>query len=200
MDPSQNPSSLNCELRIIRAKNLDFLTTGNLFVRYYLLNQNNQRIQLNTREIPLSSMIDPFWNELISLECSGAKNVTDKLSRQSVVFELRWRNTNSILGNIIGSKLLGRAEISWMEVLESKELSIEKWVTTISKNSRIFEGLKPAALQIGMKITVPGTVDTSKRRNKIIRSRNWNECGCKHGGCNDRDDDIFTLAAALEVF
>ncbi|XP_026437694.1 uncharacterized protein LOC113335890 [Papaver somniferum] len=201
MDSSERfPSVVNCELRILRAKNLDFLTNGAVFVRYFIQNENNERIQLNTREIPVTPMCDPYWNASVSLECSGDKDVIDKLSRQSIVFELRWRNTKSVFGSITGSKLLGITEVSWASILESTELSIEKWVTTIPE-SRLFDGLKPASLQIGMKVTMPNIDDTLKRKNQIRpSSKNWKECGCKHGGCTDRDEDVFAVAATLDAF
>ncbi|KAI3966961.1 hypothetical protein MKX01_040602 [Papaver californicum] len=192
MDSCEKCSSLNCELRIIRAKNLDVSTSGTLFVRYYILNENNQRIRLNTREVPASSMCDPCWNESISLECSRDEDVIDKLSQQSVVFELRLRSAKSIFGR---SKVLGTAEISWLQVLESTELSIEKWIPAISKNNSISKGSKPVSLRIGMKIHTLGNKSQAR-----FSSKNWKECGCKHGGCTDTNEDVFAVAATLEVF
>ncbi|KAL6220082.1 hypothetical protein ACLB2K_007839 [Fragaria x ananassa] len=62
-------SSLSCDLRIIQAKNIEFLkTTGNLFVRYYLSAGDGKRVSLNTQEISAKS--DHIWNESISLECN----------------------------------------------------------------------------------------------------------------------------------
>ncbi|XP_026395808.1 uncharacterized protein LOC113290415 [Papaver somniferum] len=198
MDTCEKCSSLNCELRIIKAKNLDFSTSGTISVRYYILNENNDRIRLNTREVPSSSMYDPCWNESISLQCSRDRDVIDKLSQQSMVFELRSRTSKSIFGR---SKVLGTAEISWLQVLESPELSIERWVPTISKHNSISEGSKPASLRIGMKITVPETIHTLKNKSQArFSSKNWKECGCKHGGCTDTNEDVFAVAATLEVF
>ncbi|XP_026437739.1 uncharacterized protein LOC113335951 [Papaver somniferum] len=198
MATCENCSSLNCELRIIRAKNLDFSTNGTLFVRYYILNETSERIRLNTREVASSSVCDPCWNHSISLECSRDKDVIDKLSQQTIVFELRSRSTKSIFGR---SKVLGTAEISWLEVLESTELSIEKWVPTISKSNSISDNSKPASLQIGMKITVPETIHTLKNKSQTrFSTKNWKECGCKHGGCTDTNEDVFAVAATLEVF
>ncbi|XP_026437693.1 uncharacterized protein LOC113335889 [Papaver somniferum] len=198
MDSCEKCSSLSCELRIIRAENLDFSTNGTVFVRYYIMNENNERIRLNTREVPSSSVSDPCWNESISLECSRDRDVIDKLSQQSILFELRSRNSKSIFGR---SKVLGTAEISWLEVLESTELSIEKWVPAILKNNNNSESLKPASLQIGMKITVPKTIHTLKNKSQArFSSKNWKECGCKHGGCTETNEDVFAVAATLEVF
>ncbi|KAF6149134.1 hypothetical protein GIB67_025990 [Kingdonia uniflora] len=197
MSTSQDLSPLNCELRIIRARNLDFISRGKLFVRYYLQSGNNKRVRLSTREIPSTS--EPYWNESISLECFGGKEALDKLKHQSVVFELRWRNAKpTIFGTVSKSKLLVSAEMAWKEVLESSELSVEKWVTTKVWPSRsILEGLKPPAVQIGMKVSVPGTLLELPKRRKDVSLTHWNKCGCKNGECNGRDEDIFALAAVL---
>ncbi|XP_010269241.1 PREDICTED: uncharacterized protein LOC104605969 [Nelumbo nucifera] len=193
----QNLSWLNCQLRIIRAKNLDFISTGNLFVRFYLSAGNNGRVRLNSREIP-STSDDPYWNESFSLECFGTQDPMEVFKQQTVTFELRWRSKAPILGKIGGSKLLGRAEIAWKDVLDSPNLAIERWVTTIPTNSRVLEGLKPPALQIEMTIRMPGTPEIAKQ-GREARSTRWSECGCKHGDCSGGDDDIFALAAALEA-
>ncbi|XP_010268127.1 PREDICTED: uncharacterized protein LOC104605185 [Nelumbo nucifera] len=199
MGAPQNLPYLNCELRIIRAKNLEFIPAGNLFMRYYLSARNNERVRLNSQEIP--STASPCWNESISLECFGSQDCVEELKQQTVVFELRWRSTAPILGRIGGSKLLGKAEVAWKDVFESPELAIEKWVTTIPESRRrrsLLQGLKPPALQIGMKVRIPEAKEMVKRKMDA-RSTRWSECGCKHGGCNGGDDDIFALAAALEA-
>ncbi|KAF5186381.1 Transmembrane gamma-carboxyglutamic acid protein like [Thalictrum thalictroides] len=194
MDASQNLSSFNCELRIIRAKNTEFISEGNLFVRYYLVTDNDKRIRLNSREIPTTS--DPCWNQSIVLECLGTANAMDKLKQQSIVFELRWRKTN-LFRKFSGSKLLFKAEVGWKDVFNSAELSILKWVTSPKTCEYVPEGLKPPALQIEMKIHDTRTLHMPKRCH--MRSTKWNECGCRNGACNGRDEDVFALAAALHV-
>ncbi|KAJ4965092.1 hypothetical protein NE237_016941 [Protea cynaroides] len=189
-----------CELRVIEAKNLEFITTGKLFVRCYLCTGNNERTRLNGREISATS--HPYWNDSVSLECSAANDhYMDELKQQSVMFELRWRNNSPILGRISGSKLLGRAVVSWKDVLESSELAIQKWVSMDSVNSHDLEGLKPPALHIGMKLGVPCMAEMVKRRRDVALMR-WNNCGCRHGSCcacNIADPELFALAAAIEV-
>ncbi|XP_077214122.1 uncharacterized protein LOC143848966 [Tasmannia lanceolata] len=187
-------SSLQCELRIIRAKNIEFVPAGNLFVRCYLITGNGKRIRLNSREIP--SMFDPYWNEFIMLECGGGANATEELKQQSVVFELRWRNNTSVLGRIVGSKLLGRAEIPWEDVLESTNMSMEKWVTVSTASSALI-GLKPPALEVGMKIRVPKVMEKASRRTMASSKRKG--CGCRDGDCCRRYEDMFAIGAAIEV-
>ncbi|KAF9623774.1 hypothetical protein IFM89_005281 [Coptis chinensis] len=197
MGASQNLSPLICELKVIRAKNLEFVSTGNLFLRYHLLTGNDKRIRLKIQEVP--STCDLYWNESTTLECLGAEDTMNKLKQQSVVFELRWRKPSTMFGKFgVGSKLLFRTEIAWKDVLNSTNLSIEKWITSAKTSKFVPEGLKPPALQISMNIQDPRTLKIPKRSH-AVRSINGNVCGCKNGECNGRDDDIFALAAALDV-
>ncbi|KAK9096861.1 hypothetical protein Sjap_022358 [Stephania japonica] len=200
---SESHSFLNCEIRIVRAKNLAFAANkGTLFVRYYLKTENNRRIRLNSREI--QSVSDPCWNEAMSLECSGSEDAIEKLKQQTVVFELRWRKTAStgLLGKFGGSELLLRAEVAWKDVVESAELSIEKWVyaATSDRKCCVSEDAKPPALQIGMKVVVPKDAELVRRRREVMLRKCSSKCGCRHGEyCSGGDDDLFALAAALEA-
>ncbi|XXG70681.1 hypothetical protein AAC387_Pa07g0110 [Persea americana] len=184
------PWALSCQLTILRAKNLELAPTGNLFIRYYLLDGNNERIKLNSGEVASTS--DPIWNENVSLECHGPNDPAAGLRLQSVVFELRWRSTSPLLGRIVRSKLLGRAEISWNDVLESNGMLMEKWVT-LARMSSIVVGLKAPALQVRMEV---GVLEKVKKR--APGSISWKECSCRHCAYG-RDEEIFAIAAALPV-
>jgi hypothetical protein len=186
-------SSLTCNLTIMQAKNVDFQSTGTLFVRYYLSAGNNKRIRLDTREI--SSKSDLCWNESFSLDCFGSQDSMDSLNQQNVVFELRRRNKVPVLGRIGGSQLLGRAEIPWKEVCESPNMEMEKWVTMGHVGIS-----KPPKLQVAMKVQVPAMVEKGRRRNGNVKKWDDERCGCKdfHGYCCE-DYDVFALAA-LEAF
>ncbi|KAK9904448.1 hypothetical protein M0R45_000673 [Rubus argutus] len=166
-------SSLACELRVIQAKNIEFIkTTGNLFVRYHLSAGGNKSIRLNTREISTKS--DHIWNESISLECNG----TDSFLQETVVFELRWRNTVPVFGRIgdhnfwAGQRFHGK-----------KCSSRQTWNWT------------------GIKVGIQAEVGMEKRRQR--RAKKWDECGCEDGhgyDCSHSYYDIFALAAVLEAF
>ncbi|XP_059639628.1 uncharacterized protein LOC132282002 [Cornus florida] len=198
MDALQYLSSLSCELRIIRAKNMEFVkSTGHLFVRCYLSAGNNKRVRINSQEI--SSKSDLFWDESFSLECAGTKDSMDMLVQGSVVLELRWRSTVPVLGKLGGSRLLGRGEIPWKTVFESPEMEIEQWFSLVPMSRRVHEDVKPPALQVWMKVRVPATIETVPRR-KNGRLTKWDECGCMAGGCRCADYEIFALAAALDAF
>ncbi|KAJ7945399.1 C2 domain protein [Quillaja saponaria] len=189
MDASQ--PSFSFELRIIRAKNTEFKSIENLFVRVYFSAGNKKKIQLNTQKV---SKFDPFWNESFAFDCFGTQDTMKNLKQESVVFELRRRNTTW------GSQLLGRAEVPWKTVLESPNMELEEyWVTMVSTKN------KPPKLQVSLKIQVPAVMDDLKNRlnrNDHSRHQKWDhECGCKDGhGCSTKDYDIFAIAAALEAF
>ncbi|XP_031268521.1 uncharacterized protein LOC116127041 [Pistacia vera] len=204
--PPQYLSSLSCELRIIKAKNIEFnksISKGGLFVRYYLSAGNNKRIQLNTKEISPSSG-NLIWNESFSLECLGSEDSISNLKQQSVVFELRWRRTTpSFLGKKCKSQLLGRAEISWEKVLESPKMEIENWVVMPSKqsnNTRVYnEDVKPPSVQVAMKVEVPKLVEM-KRNERLKKRGHHEECGCGDGGAfHCVDYELFALVGALEA-
>ncbi|ESR41426.1 hypothetical protein WN944_023686 [Citrus x changshan-huyou] len=197
----RNLSSLSCELRIIKAKNTEYLksTSGSLFVRYYLSAGNNKRIKLNSQEISSDSNL--IWNESFSLECLGTEDSIKELKQQRVVFELRWRKSSAnFLGKKSKSQLLGRAEVQWNKVFESPNMEIENWVMMVPKiNNRVCEDVKPPSLQVAMKVGAPKMVEMEKNiRND--RLKKWDECGCANGkACNCSDYEVFALMAALEA-
>ncbi|KAL5556334.1 hypothetical protein UlMin_038570 [Ulmus minor] len=200
MGASQKFSTLSFEVKIIQAKSVESISRGYLFVRCYLPAGGKKRIQLNTREIPTKS--DHVWNDFFSLECSTGTESSIDLEHESLVLELRWRNTVPILGKIGGSKLLGRAEIPWKEVLESPNMVLDKWVSTVSSGNRVLEGIKPPKLQVVIGVGVPAKAETETARRRRSMAENWDECGCKDRhvfGCDNDEYDIFALTAAIEL-
>ncbi|XP_059310038.1 uncharacterized protein LOC132061201 [Lycium ferocissimum] len=197
-------SSINCEIQIIRARNIEQSSLGksNLFVRCYLPTGNNHRVKLNSQEI--SSKSDLFWDETFSLDCMGNQDSINMMKQGTVHFELRSRKYIPLLGkNIVGSQLLGKAEIPWKRVFESTEMELEEWAIFIatSKNN---EDVKPPAVKIAMKLKVNEAIKVEKN-DKLRRS--WDEscsckgyCGCNSGSIFSADDyDIFAFGAALDA-
>ncbi|KDP46843.1 hypothetical protein JCGZ_24052 [Jatropha curcas] len=202
---SQSPSSFSFEIEVLQAKNLELKSHGHLFVRYYLSSGNNKRIKLQTNEI--SSKSNLFWNESFSLECLGTEDSINSLKKESVVFELRWRNTtNSFLGKINGgSKLLGRAQIPMDTIFESPKMEMEKWVMMLSENKScavLDDDVKPPSVKIAMRVRGAEMVikEQKKKKKKKRNGRLSDGCGCcKDSGCKCQDYEIFALVGAFEA-
>ncbi|CAN1814270.1 hypothetical protein LINPERHAP1_LOCUS27084 [Linum perenne] len=211
MGPStsyDHPQQLSCEIAIHQSKNVEDKPHGNLFVRYYLSSgnsNNNNRIQLETREIPSSSG-HLSWNESFSLDCSGTQDSINDLKSSSVAFELRWRpsSRSSILGCRAGSKLVGSGEVMWRSVMESSGMEIETWVVMCPKNSKRCDGVKPPSVKIGMRVVSVPT-STEKKNENYDSNKKKNEsyecgCSCRHSGYHSCGDyDALALVAAFEA-
>ncbi|PWA85355.1 C2 calcium/lipid-binding domain, CaLB [Artemisia annua] len=140
---------------------------------------NNKRVRLESRKVSPNGSFS--WNESFSSDCK-------------VVLELRWRrNTSSVFR---GSKLLGRAEVSWRGVFESPNMEMERWLMMITKNKDV----NAPYVRIVMKIETPNGVAFVERKKK----NKWDEsCGCSHGDfCNSAclDSELFVIGAALDAF
>ncbi|KAI7746501.1 hypothetical protein M8C21_026239 [Ambrosia artemisiifolia] len=152
MDALKALSSLNFELKIMNAKNIQLAnSSGYLFVRCYLSAGNNKRVRVDSREV--SSNGDLSWNESFSLECKGANQSIDMITHGTIVLELRWRSNSIALFR--RSQLVGRAEVSWRDAFESPNMEIKKWVMMESTK----KGLKASSVCVGMKIEVPSSED-----------------------------------------
>ncbi|XP_015073116.1 uncharacterized protein LOC107017388 [Solanum pennellii] len=203
MENTHDFSSISCEIQIIRARNIEQISSlgkNNLFVRCYLpTGNNNQRFKLNTQEI--SSKSNLFWDESFSLDCMGTQDSINMMKQGTINFELRSRRYVPLLRkNIGGSQLLGKVEIPWRRVFESTRMEIEEWAIFMTTSKNINEDVKPPAVKIAMKVKVN---ETTTKINKLRRS--WDEsCSCK-GYCECKssifsldDYDIFALGVALD--
>ncbi|KAK9670449.1 hypothetical protein RND81_13G202900 [Saponaria officinalis] len=219
-------SCMKCELRVIAAKNIKTNLKCSFFIRCYISGANNRRIQLNTKEIMSTKIVDDdnnddddylFWNEIFSLECNGAQNSINNLKEENIVFELRQRNTNpnflTKLGGSSSSVLLARAEIPWKGVFDAPGMETLRWVSMTSAEKVKCEEccmtpLLPPALQVGVKVE---TLDLSrkmsseetKRRRRLERLKNWDGCGCSLGDggcCSCVDNELLFVGECLEHF
>ena len=179
MEETRPRCSVHLKLDVVGATNIHALLDhhlygckGSLFVRYYL----NKKISVNTKEVEFCP--DPHWGETFSLECEG-KGVDEMLSNsESVVFEMRWRRRRrEIFGRSAKSKVLGRVEVSWEELLSSPTLSLNKWFPLMGKDDLM---LTTPALKIAMSVTVETFPDEKEReeRRRRLRSLERDECGC----------------------
>ncbi|XP_062118482.1 uncharacterized protein LOC133832112 [Humulus lupulus] len=224
VSPQRFSSHLSLEVKIIEAINVESRSKGILFVRYYVVGGNSKRkIGLKTKEISMKNDDDQnhVWNESFSLECSfttGGHTRTDmitKLKQESFVFELRWRK-RSIFSHFCGSKLLGRAEILWKEVIidDSPNMVLEKWVDIVNSGTGSGGGdkvidngvVKSAKLKVEIRVRVLIKEEVlEKRRAKMgMKKKNWDDCECKSGhhlcSCTCEDYHVFALATTFEAF
>ncbi|XP_058781541.1 uncharacterized protein LOC131655747 [Vicia villosa] len=189
--------SFSCELKIIQARNVEFIkSTKNLFARFYLPIGNNKRIKLNSKNV--STKLVPFWDESFNLDCSCPQEFLENLNQQSLVLELRQRK-------MFGSQLIGKGEIPWKVILESQNMELKKWLKMdlVSGSDCKEVMLTTPEVEVEIKVKVSSVAEMEKQNNK--KFNNWNECGCKNGHdhnawCNAEDCDIFALGAALEAF
>ncbi|XP_070030574.1 uncharacterized protein LOC142166332 [Nicotiana tabacum] len=194
MDNSQIYSSISCEIQIIRARNVEQIRSlgGCLFVRCYLSAGEKQRVQIKTQEILSKS--DLSWNESFSLDCLGNEESINMLKQGSVVFELRSRKVVPVFGKVGGSKIMGRAEVPWRSVFESKNMEIVEWAIIMdSKKRNLHEDVKPMAVQISMKVGVKETKKVQKNDNTM------DKCGCNSTIFSAEDNEVFALGAALDA-
>lgn len=163
------------------------LPSGKLFIRYYVYIGGGRRIRIDTREI--SSASDPHWDEKSSLECVVPSNSVKKaICAHNVVFELRWRRDKSCFGMKAKSKVLGRAEVAWEDML------VEKRVSFVMENPlRVTEGCKPPSLLVRMGIKVRDLELREKRREK------HKECNCESCGWIGSEEDMFVAATAATM-
>lgn len=148
---------------------------------------------------PIKIWLDHL-DQTFSLDCLGTDQESIKWLKQgTLVFELRWRSTAApFIGRIQGSKLIGRAEVPWINVFDSTNMEIEKWVVMILQKRRVYDDvINSTALQIAMKIQES---DKAMERKKVNEGR-WDKgCGCMDGGCNSCVDyEFFSIEAALEA-
>ncbi|PON32307.1 C2 domain containing protein [Parasponia andersonii] len=182
-------SSLTLELKIIEATNIESKPRGNLYVRYYLSGEDKKKkVRFKTKEI--STRNDLVWNQSFSLDCCGTGHQgfidVAKLKQEILVFELRWRKRVPLLGRLTfgGSKLLGKAEIAWKEVIESPNMVLDKWVTIVNSvgGDRALEGVvKPAKLKVEIRVRVWKAEEILENRRVRMGKKNWDECGCQNG-------------------
>ncbi|XP_051144027.1 uncharacterized protein LOC127260352 [Andrographis paniculata] len=177
---SYTSSSITIELKLIKARNIEPKSPSQeLFVRCYLPNgSNNGRSRIDSQVIPSQSKF-PTWDQTFSLCCSGTRESIKSLEREVVVFELRCRTrVPTCIGCMIkkGSKLVGRAERPWKDIVEAGEIGREEWVVMIPKNGWIDCGdVKPPAVKMAIK--VKELIQENKKGIHEIRLDG--SCGCK---------------------
>ncbi|KAF8089294.1 hypothetical protein N665_0510s0009 [Sinapis alba] len=192
-------SSLKCEVRVVEARNVEIKSQAStLFVRFYLSAGHNRKIEVNTREIcPKSENL--IWDQSFGLECQGDEEAVEELKQQRVVFELRRRKTASFLRKSSRSEVVGRGEVSWASVFESRGMEMERFVVMSQSKTPVFGDESPVLLKIGLK--VQGL--EMKMLNKMLINKKEKLCACCYssrdcGSCSCLDYEAFALACALD--
>ncbi|KAL7131545.1 hypothetical protein ABFS83_12G010400 [Erythranthe nasuta] len=185
------PFSVDLELKIIRARNIDLKSCAELFVRCYLYaGSNKTRVKIDSEKI--SSKSDLTWNQTFSLNCTGTKETIKSLENGTITFELRRRiSAPPLIGRMMaGSKLVARADMRWNDVVAEKGLEIEKWVVMVPEKSgrRVCDdAVKPPAVLIAAEV--------KEREVKRSSERKCGDCNDYCVGC-----EYFAIGAALEAF
>ncbi|XP_010527611.1 PREDICTED: uncharacterized protein LOC104804926 [Tarenaya hassleriana] len=185
-------SSLNCELKILQARNVEINSPSNLFVRFYLSAGNNRKIELNSEEICTESDF-LVWNQSFSLGCQGSEAAIEELKQEGIVFELRRRKPSSYFRKLSRSELVGRGEVSWKSVYESKGLEMERWVVMGPAKDRILEDGKPPSLKIYLKVEASQMAKEKTEKKKQRYSEDLCGCGRDCETCNCADYEALFL-------
>ncbi|KAJ8480557.1 hypothetical protein OPV22_024284 [Ensete ventricosum] len=189
-------SHLRCEIKVDRLSNFYLDLPGNLSIRYFVVAGSGRRIRVDTREVPATS--NPRWAETATIECQGAADpVGELLQPHKVVFELRWRRRGgaSFLGGFAGTKLLGRAEVAWKEVVASPDVASKRCVRFAAVSSELC-GLEPPSLSVEMK----AEVTEAPKMQRIGRSLAMEERGCRSRDWAASEEEIVLAAATLNAW
>ncbi|KAH7652749.1 hypothetical protein IHE45_19G037600 [Dioscorea alata] len=172
--------SIHYQLNILNLKNLDSLhhLHEQLFIRCYIPIASNKRFRIETQQLPFHTSIDIK---------SNSKSIKDLLKKHNIIFELRLRNPKSMFKFVSKSKLLGKAEISWMDILHANEKSMEKCISFIMFHWLSID-IKPPSLMVKMEALVTGET------RKMINGGHECDCeACHWIGC---EEDVFLAATA----
>lgn len=133
------------------------------------------------------------------MECrSPHGEAAEELQRQKVVFELRWRSySTNLFSKVVGSKLLGKVEIAWRDVIEAEGKQIERRFPLVAAGGRSPAREKPLAMQLTLRVSSTKKDDQKAYHERRLPPNIW-ECGCVLGSCSASDDELFAIAAVLD--
>ncbi|KAF3543715.1 hypothetical protein DY000_02000434 [Brassica cretica] len=190
-------SSLKCEVRVIEARNVEIKSQAStLFVRFYLSAGHNRKIEVNTRELCQKSE-NLVWDQSFGLECQGNEAAVEELKQQRVVFELRRRKTAaSFLRKSSRSEVVGRGEVSWESVFESRGMEMERFVVMSESKTPLFGDGSPVLLEIGLKVQALEMKKTLINKKEKLCACCSSSRDCK--SCSCLDYEAFALACALD--
>ncbi|KAL7192575.1 hypothetical protein ACSBR2_024403 [Camellia fascicularis] len=170
MGAPQNLSSFRCELRIIRAKNIELKYNGHLFVRCYLSAGKKQ--QGSTRQPRNLIKIQLVLERIALVRMFGA--------------EIPWKTVSET----------PEMEIEKWAVVVPKSRRVYEDINPPAAQV----AMKIIVPTVKEALSVPVPVMPSRKRRNNRRVTNSDECGCMDVGCNCADYDIFALITALDAF
>lgn len=126
------------------------------------------------------------------MECQGL--VGEVLEPHTAVFELRRRpRARSLLSS--GSKLLGRAEVAWKEVLASPKMSVRRCVRFGPLSSEWSGGLKTPGLWVEMKVEAMEFSAVSSTQRVGME-----KCGCRKSEGFGTEEEMLLAAASMNAW
>lgn len=177
---------------------------GELFLRCHVPAGGGRAIQIDSRgaEQPDGSGETTTgaravsWRDVASLSCDGSPAcVRELVDRGTVVFEVRRRRGGRrravMLGKVLGSELVGRAEVPWKD---AAAVAVERRVELAAPRSRPGLGEEaPAVLSARMSVRVSETpVPAGRRRAGSSAHAHRRQSGCEW---SVGDEDVFAAVA-----
>ncbi|PVH65287.1 hypothetical protein PAHAL_2G452700 [Panicum hallii] len=201
---------VQCEIRSVRVTGLGCGggTGGELFLRCLVPAGGGRAIQIDTRgadqpdgsgETTTGGAVS--WRDVASLSCDGSPAcVRDLVDRGAVVFEVRrWRGGRRravLLGRVLGSELIGRAEVPWRDAGGSGDVAVavERRVELATPSSwRALGEEAPAILSARMSVRVSETpVPAGRGRAANSAAHPQGQSGCEWSA---GDEDVFAAVA-----
>jgi hypothetical protein len=178
-----------------------------LFLRCHVPAGGGRAIQIDSRgaEQPDGSTAGGAgavsWRDVASLSCDGSPAyVRELVDRGTVVFEVRRRRGGRrrravLLGKVLGSELVGRAEVPWRDAGGGNgdvAVAVERRVDLTASSSRGTQGEEaPAAvLSARMSVRVSETPVPARRRRAGSSAHAQSGCDWSVG-----DEDVFAAVA-----
>ncbi|KAK3125746.1 hypothetical protein QOZ80_7BG0609250 [Eleusine coracana subsp. coracana] len=178
------------------------------FLRCHVPAGGGQAIQIDSRPAATADGATVSWRDVASLSCDGSPAcVRELVERRSVVFEVRRRRRGAALRRrIMGSELMGRAEVAWRDhaAVGVGGEAVERQVALAAPGGggggrRAIRGdvltSTPVLLSVRMTVRVSETAGPAggggRRRVMMAESAAHRESGCEW---SVGDEAVFALA------
>ncbi|KAJ4752855.1 hypothetical protein LUZ62_087260 [Rhynchospora pubera] len=180
---------LKFDIKIVKLDTLvEQALDENLFIRYHIPTFDDRRIQVDTREIQNKKNVS--WDESASFECHANFDKIKQVRKSShIAFELRSKRRKQAFGGVMArSRVLGRGEISWNDVVGSEGMKLEKWINLREKGLKLDEFKLPNLL-----------VEIEVQVRRDVESNNKKKCRfTKTCDCEGREIDLFQVETVID--